>query len=413
MALVQGTMLYAAELTWSGQRGIEGEYQRAINQMARATLGAFRSTLQGILAEESGLTPARALLDHQQARFAYRLHVRPQARDGGGPEEIQGREGTALARRLRAAAALRLGTAVEAQEWGNHRLFPGQVIVENREGALQTASSWSGRDTIWTNRSRLDSGKVGAACVWRTRVPADGPSKWTGHRYYLGNNKEVFDAELYAIFRALSIIDQRQKCGHRYTIFGDSTAAIDRIRSDSIGPGQHLAVASIEVCTRILARDNEVSIHWNPAHHGVLGNEKADEYTKVAVRGESQRGAAHMVPDQYRWETSLSHMSRVATKAWSRAATRWMADRFGDLRRRYQPPSGRGLRRRLLRGVPKSIASRYYQLLSGHAAIGPYLKDRIHKATDDRCWWCGGGKQQTCHHLFTQCRAWLPQIRTL
>ena len=66
-----------------------------------------------------------------------------------------------------------------------------------------------------------------------------------------------------------------------------------------------------------------------------------------------------------------------------------------------------------LRGVPKPIANRYYQLLSGHAAIGPYLKDKIHKAVDDKCWWCGGGKQQTCHHLFTECRAWLPQIRKL
>ena len=69
---------------------------------------------QGILAAESGLTPARALLDHRQARFAYRLHAKPQARDGGGPEEILGRQGTALARRLRAAAALRPGAAVEA-----------------------------------------------------------------------------------------------------------------------------------------------------------------------------------------------------------------------------------------------------------------------------------------------------------
>ena len=73
MSLVQGTMLYAAELTWSGQKGVEGEYQRAINRMARSALGAFRSTPQGILAVESALTPARALLEHRQARFAQRL----------------------------------------------------------------------------------------------------------------------------------------------------------------------------------------------------------------------------------------------------------------------------------------------------------------------------------------------------
>ena len=38
MAIVQGTMLYASELTWNGKKGLEGEYQKAINRMGRATL---------------------------------------------------------------------------------------------------------------------------------------------------------------------------------------------------------------------------------------------------------------------------------------------------------------------------------------------------------------------------------------
>ena len=68
-------MLHATELTWSGQKGVEGEYQCAIDCMAKSTLGAFRSTPQGILAAESGLVPARALLGHRQARFVQRLHA--------------------------------------------------------------------------------------------------------------------------------------------------------------------------------------------------------------------------------------------------------------------------------------------------------------------------------------------------
>ena len=67
----------------------------------------------------------------------------------------------------------------------------------------------------------------------------------------------------------------------------------------------------------------------------------------------------------------------------------------------------------LLRRTPKHIVNRYYQLLSGHAAIGTYLKDKIRRIDNDRCWWCGGGKRQTRHHLFTECRAWMPQIRKL
>lgn len=92
-------------------------------------------------------------------------------------------------------------------------------------------------------------------------------------------------------------------------MFVDST---DRVRSDGISPGQRLAVAAIEACTRALSRDNEVSIRWVPAHHSVLGNEKADEFAKAAADGEEPDSA---VPDSCRWETSLSHMTRVATEA--------------------------------------------------------------------------------------------------
>ena len=66
------------------------EYQMAINRMGCASSGAFRSTPRGIVAAESGFTPARALLNRRQARFAQRLHARP--RNSQGPEEILSRE---------------------------------------------------------------------------------------------------------------------------------------------------------------------------------------------------------------------------------------------------------------------------------------------------------------------------------
>ena len=68
-------------------------------------------------------------------------------------------------------------------------------------------------------------------------------------------NKEVFDAEVYTIYRAHSILDRRQESGHRYTLFVDSTAAINRIRSDHTGPGQRFAIA--EVCDQILGRQRD------------------------------------------------------------------------------------------------------------------------------------------------------------
>ena len=117
-----------------------------------------------------------------------------------------------------------------------------------------------------------------------------------------------------------------------------SAAAIERVWSDSIGPGQRFAVAVIGVCTRLMSRDNEVTVSWAPAHHGVLGNEKADEYAKAAAEGTEPDSA---VPDEYWWETSLSHMTRVATEARSRSAAQWIPDHVGP-QRKYSPPPREG-----------------------------------------------------------------------
>ena len=91
--------------------------------MARSTLGAFRSTPQGIMAAESGLTPARALLDNRQARFSQRIYARP--RGGGGPAEILSWEGAAITTRLGAVVGSKRGETVEPQVWSEGRSFPG------------------------------------------------------------------------------------------------------------------------------------------------------------------------------------------------------------------------------------------------------------------------------------------------
>ena len=38
---------------------------------------------------------------------------------------------------------------------------------------------------------------------------------------YLGKNKEVFDAEVFAILQALNVLN-REEWGQRYTVFSDS-----------------------------------------------------------------------------------------------------------------------------------------------------------------------------------------------
>ena len=68
--------------------------------------------------------------------------------------------------------------------------------------------------------------------------------------------------------------------------------------------------------------------------------------------------------------------------------------------------------RPLLRLSRKGVASRFFQLLSGHAMIAPFLKDRWGWTDTDRCWWCNGGRQSR-DHLFKECGGWKEEIREL
>ena len=114
----------------------------------------------------------------------------------------------------------------------------------------------------------------------------------------------------------------------------------------------------MKVCGRLLARDNEVTIRWAPAHGRVAGNVRADEFAKVAA-SRSVTCFSEAAPDELLSEASLSHMSRSATEARSRASTEWSA---GNVRpeRRYRPLPGRDLRRQHRRSTKKELAGRVY-----------------------------------------------------
>ena len=97
------------------------------------------------------------------------------------------------------------------------RLFQGKVYVERKEEALKTAKEWKDLSgTMWTDGSRPEDGKVGAAVAWHSE------EGWTGQATFLGTNKEVFDVEVYAILRAVRLFNERGEGGQAYTVFSDS-----------------------------------------------------------------------------------------------------------------------------------------------------------------------------------------------
>jgi len=104
-SFVQAAALFGAELWWKGDnaQGMVGRresVQKLVNQEARLTTGAFRTTNQGALSLESGFRPAVAQLANRLRRFALRLASLPK---GEQARELVGASDSALGQRLQSA----------------------------------------------------------------------------------------------------------------------------------------------------------------------------------------------------------------------------------------------------------------------------------------------------------------------
>jgi hypothetical protein len=101
----------------------------------------------------------------------------------------------------------------------------GAIIIESIAVVEATAWQWYAlnADCFWTDGSQLPGGHMGAAVVWQ----AEG--EFQAEECYLGMNKELFDAEVYTIYRALHHPQRLHNSGHTLTkvpIFSDAQAAL-------------------------------------------------------------------------------------------------------------------------------------------------------------------------------------------
>jgi ribonuclease HI len=169
---------------------------------------------------------------------------------------------------------------------------------------------------MFTDGSRHDSGEAAYAVVWQ-----NGQS-WVGIRNHMGYNKEAYDAECTALARALEDVTKRQTVPERVTI---------RMVSEDPGPGQKYAIlARRHIATLRRARlVITIEIRWCPAHKGVAGNEKADDWAKLAA----EKSDACWVETLPR---SLAHLKReIRKKRWAEAR-QWAGERIA--RKKYKMP---------------------------------------------------------------------------
>lgn len=103
----------------------------------------------------------------------------------------------------------------------------------------------------------------------------------------------------------------------------------------------------------------------------------ADDFAKAAAKS-----SLYAVDRQYLREATLAHLTRKATERRSKATKDWISSHIKQ-ERRYRPPRG-GKILPDLEKERKELASRYYQLLSGHAAPSQDREHRHRQMLSDR-----------------------------
>jgi len=219
-----------------------------------------------------------------------------------------------------------------------------------------------------------------------------------------------------ALAHALEVVVQRDTTPERVTIFSDAQTAIRRMASDEPGPGQRYALqAQKHIATLRRARPGiMIEIRWCPAHKGVAGNEKADEWAKTAAGEPNTRGVerpsslgrteARVAP----LPQSLANLKRgISEKKWAEAR-QWAGGRTS--KKKYQLPKCQRPDGTVA-GSTKRLASRFYQLKTGHCLTGQYLNWTKSRPTP-QCWWCRY-RTQTRDHLFKECPEWKSQQKIL
>ena len=310
-----------------------------INRQARSITGMYSTTLIHPLLCEAGLVPASVLLDHRQRVYTHRLLCLPNSHPTKEILPISLREGD----RAFQPGELLENTLIWTQderptsfgqwlEWQitiDHCIDSAEgvelvrgpdscssaklnVIIKGKKEAMEEARKDKPGLVFWTDGSKLDQGQIAAAVCWEDKSAA----KWKERIIFLGRNKEILDAELWAISEALEIAKKlATPRSMSITIFSDSQNALRAIALPCTSQeNRYLRSLVYEKTEKLQQIGLLITFQWIPGHPGIIGNEKAD----LSAWNRAEKGGRLTE----RW-SSLAYIKRNMYEIWARNLTKW------------------------------------------------------------------------------------------
>src|SRR5690606_25359208 len=384
---------FGSDIWWKGQQGAADKLQKLQNKATRKILGAFRTTPVPLLDAEAALLPPSLRLTYAQRRMALRILTL----DNHHP--LTRRCPDSFHQMAEGVSQEELGGASWDEDENGQRKYPNSLVrilstlkdwvkpassmeVVNDDCGIKPAKiefhiSTSDKGTAAKEHNQLirslddnnimvySDGSI-IEVVVGAGVYLRGTSKWQEqrHRINLGTTMEVYDAELFGISTATSILvrlSQRHQFRHAW-IFLENTAAIQRIQSLRPGPGQCHAIQAHTNAHTLSIRGATLHIAWVPGHEGVEGNEIADTLAK--------EGAKQPADDSQFNYVSYSNIRRLARAA---AYSKW--DELWEERRSGKSYRGHPKRKLepVLKPLPKRDTARITHLRTGHGYFNEFL----------------------------------------
>jgi ribonuclease HI len=414
---------FGSEVWWNGQKSQSNPLQKIQNQALRKIAGAFRTTPIAALEAEIGLLPVDIRLDLRHKNYTTRLltlpdthpllplcpNTFPKTPDNEREDPSRNSKFTPwhnttntkrqYVTRLDKALAttsqhLQPQSIVETIQTTTHNPWETTIIdiliphgtkeeVANQHTQRHFFTHADSQQLcFYTDGSQLNN-KCGAG-IYASRAGT------TVHEssYYLGEECEVFDAELYGIAKAThlatKLLDQPTT---DVWIFCDNQSAVLRMANSLPMPGQEYILNGLNNIKKLNNANIKTHIHWVPGHVNVKGNERADHLAKEGTTKKRQERDSRV---------SITYLKRKmredALKDWKQ---RWTKVRTG---RSYEGQPGTNLHPILRNHKSRRTVSTLIQMRTGHGYNRAYLS-RIPttKITTPRC--SCGYRNQTPKHL--------------
>ena len=240
---------------------------------------------------------------------------------------------------------------------------------------------------VYTDGSRKNDLSGAAYCIQT-------PEGYDSESIALGAFPTVFQAEVYAIKAACSVLNRNQTRNKQVTFYSDSQAAIRALMSTVV---TSRVVLDCRNELQRLADANEITISWIPGHEGYEGNEAADVAAKRATE-EIPYGPEPFLP-------IAEGSYKGAVKDWCRREHTIVWNEHTDCRQSkvaLAPPTK--TRRKQYCRFPRSTLRKIVGVQTGHCALNRHLKliGEIPAALCKKC----SEEDETVEHYLCKCPAY-------